>query len=149
MPTSEGVVERLLLQERVGLFNLPPDHQYVGFGEAATTIAEQAGEIERLRGALTEIEQWGRAYPLAAFPEPDFGAARTLLEAGGLTLDAVSASNMRHVLTEVAERAEGEPAAPQAGASPSEAFGAALSALPALALAAGCFVGIKVTELKK
>jgi hypothetical protein len=68
-----------------------------------------ASEIERLRTdndrlteALEQIAEWARAYPLTVFPEPDFVKARALLEAGGITLDAVSASNMRHVVTEVA-----------------------------------------------
>ena len=53
------------------------------------------------RGAddkLDKILQWCKAYPLSVFPEPDFAKARALLEAGGMTLDAISASNMRHVL---------------------------------------------------
>jgi hypothetical protein len=55
-------------------------------------------ENEHLRNALEQIEQWAQAYPLKAFPEPDLKKARALLEAGGLTLDAVSASAMRHAL---------------------------------------------------
>ena len=47
---------------------------------------------------LRRIRQWCDAYPLDVFPEPDFKKARELLEAGGMTLDAISASNMRHVL---------------------------------------------------
>jgi hypothetical protein len=47
---------------------------------------------------LWEIRKWCDAYPLSVFPEPDFKRARELLEAGGMTLDAISASNMRHVL---------------------------------------------------
>ena len=47
---------------------------------------------------LYRIQQWCEAYPLAVFPEPDFAKAAALLEAGGMTIDAISASNMRHVL---------------------------------------------------
>jgi hypothetical protein len=47
---------------------------------------------------LDAIKRWCDAYPLAVFPEPDFKKARDLLEAGGMTLDAVSASNFRHIL---------------------------------------------------
>ena len=47
---------------------------------------------------LDQIRSWCDAYPLDAFPEPDFKRARRLLEAGGVSLDDVSASNMRHVL---------------------------------------------------
>jgi hypothetical protein len=51
--------------------------------------------------ALDRIDQWAEAYPLDIFPEPDFKKARELLEAGGMTIDSVSASNMRHVITSV------------------------------------------------
>jgi hypothetical protein len=56
---------------------------------------------DRYRDALEQIVQWARAYPLAVFPEPDFVKARALLEAGGMTTDAISASCMRHVVEEV------------------------------------------------
>lgn len=59
-------------------------------------------ENKRLREALRKILSWSRAYPLDVFPEPDFKKARELLEAGGITIDAVSASNMRHVVGSVA-----------------------------------------------
>lgn len=62
---------------------------------ALTAVAEKC---EPLVAALGRIEQWGQAYPLTVFPEPDFKKARALLEAGGMTLDAISASNMRHVV---------------------------------------------------
>ena len=64
-------------------------------------FAEKDAEIERLRAALEQIEQWGRAYPLSVFPEPDLKRARELLEAGGMTLDAISADAMRHVVEDV------------------------------------------------
>ena len=59
--------------------------------------------IAELEDALQEIKQWGEAYPLEVFPEPDFVKARELLKAGGQTLDAISAHNMRHVVTRVSE----------------------------------------------
>ena len=55
-------------------------------------------KIDRLEDALHRIESWSRAYPLEVFPEPDFKKVAELLKAGGVTLDAVSASNMRHVV---------------------------------------------------
>ena len=55
-------------------------------------------ENARLREALEYIQQWAEAYSLEVFPEPDMNRARTLLEAGYMTLDAVSAHNMRWVL---------------------------------------------------
>ena len=66
---------------------------------------EQTEHFKRnwyLRGDVLErIQQWANAYPLEAFPEPDFNKAHELLKAGGMTLDAITASNMRHVITSV------------------------------------------------
>jgi len=50
--------------------------------------------------ALEQLKQWSEAYPLAVFPEPDFKKAHLVLTAHGMTLDAISASNMRHVITQ-------------------------------------------------
>lgn len=55
-------------------------------------------EIERLREALQKIADWADAYPLSVFPEPDFKKANEVLTAYGMTLDAISASNMRHAI---------------------------------------------------
>jgi hypothetical protein len=55
-------------------------------------------ENEKLREALHKIKSWAEAYPVEVFTEPDFELARIFLNAGGITLDAISASNMRHVL---------------------------------------------------
>ena len=52
-----------------------------------------------LEELLGELAGWEVAYPLSAFPEPDLIQAAALLKAGGMTLDAVSASNMRHVVS--------------------------------------------------
>jgi hypothetical protein len=65
-------------------------------------VLQQADRIEKLEEALHRIEAWSRAYPLKVFPEPDFEKAAKLLSAGGITLDAISASNMRHVVQTVA-----------------------------------------------
>ena len=54
---------------------------------------------------LHELDGWERAYPLSAFPEPDMRKAAELLKAGGMTLDAISASNMRHVVSQIAPKA--------------------------------------------
>jgi hypothetical protein len=56
---------------------------------------------ERHEDALRKIAQWAEAYPLAVFPEPDLKKARELLQAGGITLDAVSASAIRHAINGV------------------------------------------------
>jgi hypothetical protein len=56
---------------------------------------------EIMAEALHRIVQWSEAYPLDIFPEPDWVKAHALLQAGGITLDAISASNMRHVIESV------------------------------------------------
>lgn len=69
-----------------------------------TTLAGQLGKsIERNSRLRTKVEAWLRAYPVKTFPEPDLSKARTLLEAGGITLDAISADVMRHTLGRVME----------------------------------------------
>jgi len=62
-----------------------------------------AEKIEDLEDILHRIKQWCEAYPIGIFPEPDFKRAHELLTAGGITLDAISASNMRHVVTQIAK----------------------------------------------
>ena len=63
--------------------------------------AEDANRVERMDGALQQIKDWSQAYPLTAFPEPDMAKAHKVLTAAGMTLDAISASSMRHVITRV------------------------------------------------
>ena len=53
--------------------------------------------IEWAVDTLTSIQSWCRAYPLSAFPEPDFGKADKVLKEAGISLSAISGSNMRHV----------------------------------------------------
>ena len=55
-------------------------------------------EKDVLVAALQRMIEWAKAYPVKVFPEPNFRRARELLEAGGMTLDAIGASTMRHVL---------------------------------------------------
>lgn len=74
--------------------------------EYGLVIENQATENEALLAGLEQIIQWSEAYPLDVFPEPDFEKARKLLKDGGMTLDGISASNMRHVITEVAKIAK-------------------------------------------
>ena len=71
-------------------------------------IVEKNEEIEALRDKLNEIKHWCMAYPIDIFPEPDFKEARKLLEAGGMTIDAISASNMRHVTTGIQKIIDGD-----------------------------------------
>ena len=70
---------------------------------AALAIANSHAErFERgwyLRGdALEKLQQWATAYPIDVFPEPNLNDARIALERVGITLDAVSAYAMRHVI---------------------------------------------------
>jgi hypothetical protein len=65
----------------------------------------QQDRIDELEEALHRIVQWSEAYPLAVFPEPDLKKARALLEAGGVTLDSISAACMRHVVEAVGKMA--------------------------------------------
>jgi hypothetical protein len=58
-------------------------------------------QLARYEEALQRIEQWSEAYPVAVFPEPDLAKAAQLLQAGGITLDSVSAHCMRHVIAGV------------------------------------------------
>lgn len=64
-----------------------------------TAIAKQLGaSIEHNSALRAKIERWQKAYPLDIFPEPDLLKAADVLKAAGMTLDAVSASNIRHAL---------------------------------------------------
>lgn len=69
------------------------------------TMAQQ-DRIDELTEALFRIQQWSEAYPLDIFPEPDLKKAQALLEAGGITLDAVSAHCMRHCVEGVGKIAK-------------------------------------------
>lgn len=62
-----------------------------------------AAERDKYIELLEHIRGWAEAYPLSVFPEPDFKKAHEVLTANGMTLDAISASNMRHVITQVKE----------------------------------------------
>lgn len=78
---------------------------------ALRSLAEQVEQLtadkEKLQERLDQITTWAEAYPLTMFPEPDFKKAHEVLSAAGMTLDAISASNMRHVITQVAAIAKG------------------------------------------
>jgi hypothetical protein len=62
-----------------------------------------AKEREHYDDLFEQIKNWCEAYPISVFPEPDFGKAHEVLKANGMTLDAISASNMKHVITQVQE----------------------------------------------
>jgi len=84
----------LMEQERRWCANNPDSI----IGAANARIAALEAENERQATALARIGQWCEAYPLDVFPEPDWGLVRFLLAAGGVSLDAVSASAMRRVV---------------------------------------------------
>jgi hypothetical protein len=84
---------------------------------------EQLGELAALKAGdvvmvpsdvVQRINQWAEAYPLSVFPEPDFDAVQKALAANGLSLDCVSASNMRYVITKIRDMIAAAPGA-QAG----------------------------------
>jgi len=64
--------------------------------QARITAAEE--EIERLKNLFERIRTWSKAYPLDVFLKPDLKKAHEVLKAAGMTLDAISAEAMRHVL---------------------------------------------------
>lgn len=104
---TEPSIEEIVARVELDLGRPPdahePDEAFVGgiiyVGELRALIASWRERGEALEG----IVQWSKAYPLNIFPEPDLKRVRSLLEAGGVTLDAVSASAMRHVVEGVGE----------------------------------------------
>lgn len=65
-----------------------------------------AQAIEHLATGHDLTIQWAGAYPVEQLAEPsraDWGRAAQLLKIHGLRLEALSASNFRHVLTRAAE----------------------------------------------
>ena len=58
-------------------------------------------ENYRLHSKIDKVRSWCKSFPLASFPEPDSAKAAKVLKDNGMTLDAISASNMRHVLTRI------------------------------------------------
>jgi hypothetical protein len=101
----------MLLKERSELIGKKPGNIVDNLVDAALIeLAQLRAENERLdvdnermEAGLQAISAWTKAYPLSIFPEPDFKKVRELLAAGGITLDCVSASNMRHVINGVSQ----------------------------------------------
>jgi hypothetical protein len=60
-------------------------------------------EREKYEALFAEIKEWSKAYPETVFPTPDWEKVRDALEMNGLTLDSVSAANMRHVIKHIQE----------------------------------------------
>lgn len=98
--------EKILFPEQYGVL-----HEYLtgkSFDENKIRQLKAANgylelKVERYEDALQEIDDWAKDYPLDVFPEPDLKLAHELLQAGGMTIDAVSASAMRFLLVRVQE----------------------------------------------
>ena len=86
------------------------EHAWKGW-QASRTDAEsalklQADRIAELEGALEQIDNWSRAYPLDVFPEPtsdQWAMLHAAAKSFSPGIDRFSASNMRHVVTSVGE----------------------------------------------
>ncbi len=69
-------------------------------------IKELEAENDKFRDALVRIDNWAKAYPRDVFLKPDLKQAAKVLKATGMTLDAISADAMRHVLDGVKDITE-------------------------------------------
>lgn len=83
-----------------------PKRQMIDFCAKIITDHETAlaDRMENVVEALEHIENWSRAYPVNIFPEPtkeQWAEMAKVLDDNGFVLDAISASNMRHVVTGV------------------------------------------------
>ena len=87
---------------RSPVFHATNEAKAIAAWNTRAPVSQDAAQlVERL---LEELDGWEQAYPLSAFPEPDLKKAAKLLKADGMTLDAVSASNMRHVVSRLAPK---------------------------------------------
>jgi len=62
--------------------------------------------IDLLQEALQRILDWSNAYPIDVFPEPCWERAHEVLKSHGMSLAAISAHNMRHVIEGVGKIAK-------------------------------------------
>jgi len=86
----------------LGVLNMPPDmwtNDPIDIMQRHSRYIQAAKQIEELTDKMHKIKTWCEAYPITIFPEPDFKKAHEILKQNGMTLDAISASNMRHVLS--------------------------------------------------
>jgi hypothetical protein len=86
------------------------DNRYiVESNEVEALTAEnkaQAERIEKLEDIFHKIRAWQQAYPLDIFPKPDLKKAHEVLKTAGMTLDAIAADNIRHVLDGIKDYVE-------------------------------------------
>ena len=99
--TQDEIIEMAREANATEIGHKPPAfHFYLKDLEAfAKLLAEH--EREHYDDLFHKIKDWCEAYPISVFPEPDFKKAHEVLKANGMTLDAISASNMKHVITQV------------------------------------------------
>jgi hypothetical protein len=71
----------------------------------AAYIIRAVNNFEKMREALEDFHEWPKAYPTSVFWKIDTKKAHALLQAGGMTLDAVSATAIRWTLEEIERRA--------------------------------------------
>jgi len=69
--------------------------------------ADQCDTLRTIANKIHRIQTWIDAYPLKIFPDPNFKRAHEILMGHGISLDSISASNMRHVLNGIKEILEG------------------------------------------
>lgn len=69
-------------------------------------IEELEAENDKFKDALVRIDNWAKAYPRDIFLKPDLKQAAKVLNAAGMTLDAISTDAMRHVLDGVKDIVE-------------------------------------------
>ena len=69
--------------------------------------ADQCDILRTIANKIHRIQTWIDAYPLKIFPDPNFKRAHEILMGHGISLDSISASNMRHVLNGIKEILEG------------------------------------------
>lgn len=93
--------------ERENIFRLLNEKQLpiVGGYNQDVIIKDLVSQFEKLEAendkkteALESIDRWVKAYPLDIFQKPDLKKAAKVLKVAGMTLDAISADAMRHVL---------------------------------------------------
>lgn len=69
-------------------------------------LNEAEDRIIVLEAALQRIDNWAKAYPLDVFLKPNLKKAAKVLNAAGMTLDAITGDAMRHVLDGVKDIVE-------------------------------------------
>jgi len=75
-------------------------------GDGLKYVKRLEAENEHKDAALIRLQNWANAYPLTVFPKPDLEKAHKLLQAGGMTLDAISADAMRYVVSGIKDIVE-------------------------------------------